>query len=104
MQSKYVSCTSEASWSLKQSAADALKTPSKRGTQKAAEATGDLIDNKIADKITKIFKNFAAEYFRVSYKRSRKFWGLDFWNTKRMIYTSTNKNENYLWSETNIKI
>ena len=31
-----------------------FKTVSKRAIQKAAEATGDLIDNKIADKITKI--------------------------------------------------
>ena len=31
---------------------DAVKTPSKRIVQKTAEATGDLIGNKIADKIT----------------------------------------------------
>ena len=31
---------------------DAAKTASKRVVQKAAEATGDLIGNKIADKIT----------------------------------------------------
>ena len=37
----------------KQSATDALKTTSKRAIQKIAEATGDLIGNKIADKITK---------------------------------------------------
>ena len=35
---------------------DAAKTASKRVVQKAAEATGDLIDNKIADKITSIGK------------------------------------------------
>ena len=38
----------------KQSATDALKTVSKRAIQKAATATGDLIGNKIADKITKL--------------------------------------------------
>ena len=38
----------------KQSAADALKTVSKRAIQKTAEATGDLIGNKIADKITRV--------------------------------------------------
>ena len=32
-------------------ATDAIKTASKRATQKIAEATGDLIDNKIAEKI-----------------------------------------------------
>ena len=35
---------------------DAAKTVSKRVVQKAAEATGDLIGNKIADKITSIGK------------------------------------------------
>ena len=38
----------------KQSAADALKNTSKRVIQKTAEATGDLIGNKIPDKITKV--------------------------------------------------
>ena len=40
----------------KQSTTDAHKTSSKRVIQKAAEATGDLIGNKIDDKITKISK------------------------------------------------
>ena len=35
---------------------DAAKTTSKRVVQKTAEATGDLIGNKIADKITSIGK------------------------------------------------
>ena len=35
---------------------DALKTSSKRVIQKTAEATGDLIDNKYANKITKLSK------------------------------------------------
>ena len=35
---------------------DAANTTSKRIVQKAAEATGDLIGNKIADKITSIGK------------------------------------------------
>ena len=38
--------------SAKKSTTDAIKTASKRAIQKTAEATGDLIDNKIADKIT----------------------------------------------------
>ena len=33
---------------------DALKIASKRAIQKTAEATGDLLGNKIADKITSI--------------------------------------------------
>ena len=36
---------------------DAAKTVSKRVVQKSAEATGDLIGNKIADKITSIGKS-----------------------------------------------
>ena len=39
--------------SAKKSATDAVKIVSKRAIQKLAAATGDLIDNKIADKITK---------------------------------------------------
>ena len=38
--------------SAKTSTADAIKTASKRAIQKTEEATGDLIGNKIADKIT----------------------------------------------------
>ena len=38
----------------KQSTIDALKTASKRVILKRAEATGDLIGNKIADKITRV--------------------------------------------------
>ena len=40
----------------KKSARDAIKAASKRPIQKIAEATGDLIDNKITDKITSISK------------------------------------------------
>ena len=40
----------------KKSATDAIKAASKRAIQKTTEATGDLIGNKIADKITSISK------------------------------------------------
>ena len=40
----------------KKSTMDAIKTASKRAFQKTAEATGDLIGNKIADKITRLSK------------------------------------------------
>ena len=40
----------------KRSATHALKTTSKRVIQKTAETTGDLIGNKIADRITKVLK------------------------------------------------
>ena len=42
---------------LKKSTTDAIKTAYERAIQKTAEATGDLIDNKIADKITSISKS-----------------------------------------------
>ena len=40
----------------KKSAIDAIKTASKRAIQKTAEATGDLVGNNIADKITSVSK------------------------------------------------
>ena len=40
----------------KKSATDAIKTASKRAIQKTAEATGYLVGNKTADKITSILK------------------------------------------------
>ena len=47
--------------SAKKSATDAFKIASKRAIQKVAEATGDLVDNKIADKITSYSKKPANE-------------------------------------------
>ena len=45
----------------KKSTTDAIKTASKRLIQKTAEATGDLIGNKIADKITSVSKKSPTE-------------------------------------------
>ena len=42
--------------SAKNSTTDAVKTASKRAIQKTAEATGALIGNKTADKITSVSK------------------------------------------------
>ena len=48
--------------SAKKSTTDAIKTASKRAIQKTAEAAGDLIGNKTADKITSVSKKtFAKE-------------------------------------------
>ena len=41
---------------VKKSTTDAIKTASKRAIQKTAEATRDLVGNKIADKITSASK------------------------------------------------
>ena len=43
--------------SAEKSTTDVIKTISKRAIQKTAEATGDLIGNKISDKITTISKS-----------------------------------------------
>ena len=42
---------------IKLSATDALVTASKIAAQKTAEASGDLIGNNIANRITKVSKN-----------------------------------------------
>ena len=47
--------------STKKSTTDAIKTASKRALQKTVEAAGDLIGNKIADKITSVSKKPAME-------------------------------------------
>ena len=47
--------------SAKKSTTDAIKTASKRAIPKTAEATGDLIGNKIADKITSLSKKSPKE-------------------------------------------
>ena len=43
---------------------DAIKTTSKRAVLKTAEPTGDLIGNKIADKITSVSKKKSAKELR----------------------------------------
>ena len=59
--------------SAKKPAIDAIKTASKRAIRKTAEATGDLIGNKIADKtistLKKIFNGVAPK--RISIKGSK---------------------------------
>ena len=47
--------------SAKKSTTDTIKTASKRVIQKTAEATGDLIGNKIADEITSVSKKSVKE-------------------------------------------
>ena len=53
--------------SAKKSTTDAIKTASKRAIQKTAEASVDLIGNKIVDKITNLSKKSSAE-FKMKYK------------------------------------
>ena len=49
----------------------AAKTASKRVVKKTAEATGDLIENKIADKINLVGKTKNEEYERQERKDSK---------------------------------
>ena len=58
---------------------DAAKTTSKRIVQRTADATGDLIQNKIADKITSIGKP--------KEKETKK--------KKRNLYSTSKKTTNY---------
>ena len=53
--------------SAKRSTTDAMKTSSKRAIRKTAEATGYLIGNKIADKITSVSKNSLIELLETRY-------------------------------------
>ena len=62
----------------------AAKTPSKRIAQKTAEATWDLIGNKIADKITLLGKTKNKE------KKRRK---------TRNLHTTRKETRNYWWLE-----
>ena len=47
--------------SVKKSTTDAIKIASKRAIQKTTEATGDLIRNKVADKIKSLSKKSSTE-------------------------------------------
>ena len=49
----------------KKSATNAIKTASKRAIQKTVEATGDLIGNNIADKITSVSKKSPKEFHSI---------------------------------------
>ena len=56
----------------KKSATDALKTSSKTVIQKTAEATGDLIGNKIANNITGVSNNSQQKYLETATNESDK--------------------------------
>ena len=60
--------------SAKKSTTDAIKTSSRRAIKKTAEATGDLIGNKIADKITSVSKkkNLLKNYQMMKQKKMQK--------------------------------
>ena len=78
---------------LKKSATDPIKIASKRAIQKTAEANGDFVGNKIADKITSVSK-----------KSTKKLPNIDedaeLTTHKKKIYITWRKTANYWWIET----
>ena len=58
-------------YSAKKSTADAIETASKRAIQKTEEATGDLIGNKIADKITSVSKSLQKNWTLKNYHMTK---------------------------------
>ena len=70
----------------KQSSTDAFKTASKGAIQNTAEVSGDFIDNKTADKSTKVWKNS-----QLLISMIRKYL--------KKIYISRRKTRNYWWTE-----
>ena len=75
--------------SAKKSTTDAIKTASKRAIQKTAEATRDLIGNKIADKITSI-----SEKSSNNNVNNKDDDGVEL-TTHKKIYISRRKTTNY---------
>ena len=72
--------------SAKKSTTDARKTASKRAIQKTAGATGDLIDNKIADKIKSISKfpqNASKNCIQKQMKMKQKYQKKDIYLQKK---------------------
>ena len=58
--------------SAKKSTTDAIRTASKRAIKKTAEATGDLIGNKIADKTTGVSKKTLQKNYIIMMKQNKK--------------------------------
>ena len=83
----------------KKSTTNAIKTPSKRAIQKIAEATGDLIGYKIADKITSVSKKTQK---KKKWIRSRQSQSVG--RTKKKIHISIRKTTNYWWIKVNVII
>ena len=57
--------------SAKKSTTDVIKTASKRAIRKTAEATGDLIGNEIADKITSVPKKNSTKNYTIMMKQKK---------------------------------
>ena len=87
----------------KQSAEYALKSTSKRAICKAADATDNLIGNKISNKIRKI-SSTSPENSSRTVTNKQKILDLREKYQKEYIYTSRKNTANYWWSKINIII
>ena len=67
----------------KKPATDALKTTSKRVIEKAAEATGDLIGNKLIDRITKVAKTSIQKSLEIVKWMIKKYLKVDIYLQKK---------------------
>ena len=77
--------------SATKSGANAIKTASKRAIQKTAEATGDLIVSKIANKTTNRSKTSSPNDELIMK-----------WKYQRKVYISRKKATNYWWIKISI--
>ena len=75
---------------------DAIKNASKTLIQKPAEATGDFIGNKLADKITQFWRSLPQNTSGNIESEAEKV-GFDREETKRKIYISEKKAANFLY-------
>ena len=86
----------------KKSTTDAIKTTSKRVIQKTAQATGDLISNKIADKIVsaskKSNKKLAKEEDVELTTYKKRWWSIDYFIYKYFWSTSWNCKCNFYFN------
>ena len=79
---------------LEKSATDALKSSSRRVISKISEATGNLIGNKMAYRITKISKNSQQNNSKLVINE----------HDKRKIYIARKKTIYYCWFKIKIKV
>ena len=78
--------------SIKKSTTDAIKTASKRAIQKTAKATGDLIGNKIADKVTSVSKKKSTKELHNNDKTEED---VQITTLKKSIYLQIKKTTNF---------
>ena len=78
--------------SAKKSTTDVIKTASKKTNQETADATGDLIVNKIAEK-----RSCTQKILLKNYKMTKQKY-------KKKIYISRRKTTSYWWIKVSITI